>query len=159
MELTIETVTDLDGAWPELEPLLYELHDYHRPLVGVELLDDWAQRQRALIAASIEALGDAALVLIARNEADAIAFTNAHISRNEAIFEEQFAAIDNMCVTANARREGVGSQLLAAVESWSRARGVPELRLGVAAANEAGVAFWRARGFDEHMLRMAKALP
>ena len=90
MEFEIDEVADLDRAWPELAPLFSELHEYHKPLTGVVLLDDWEARQREHVAFGT----DEALVLIARSEGRAIGFTNARIARNPSIFEERFGAID-----------------------------------------------------------------
>ena len=129
-------------------------HEYHKPLTGVVLLDDWEARQREHVAFGT----DEALVLIARSEGRAIGFTNARIARNPSIFEERFGAIDNMYVLPEARRLRVGFRMLETVEAWCRTRGVDELRLGVAAANEGAVAFWEASEFTPRMYAMSKRL-
>lgn len=51
-------------------------------------------------------------------------------------------------VRASARRRGVGSALLAAVEAEMAARGVTVVELETATNNAAGVAFWKRSGYQ-----------
>lgn len=59
---------------------------------------------------------------------------------------EEHARLDDLLVAAGARRQGVGSHLLAAFASAAAARGCSELRVR-AEASSPGVDFYRARGF------------
>jgi len=49
----------------------------------------------------------------------------------------------------DARRRGLGAALLEAVEAHARARGAHSMIAGVSGANEAGIAFHAARGYNE----------
>lgn len=54
-----------------------------------------------------------------------------------------------IAVGLGSRREGVGSQLLAAVEDGARARGVARMMLEVAEDNQAALALYRRAGYRE----------
>ncbi len=153
MEIEIEEITDLEAAWPEVAPLLLALHEHHTPITGIEMLDEWEERQRSHIAT-----GEDALILIARTGDRAIGFVNAQISHNPGILREHFGFIHNMYVDAELRGEGLGRRLLNAIEDWCRSRNVGELRLNVVVANVVGVAVWRATGFSTDSYRMSKRL-
>lgn len=54
--------------------------------------------------------------------------------------------ISELYVVPSARRQGVGRDLVAAVQDWAVAFGATQIRLGVLAGNAAGMAFWAAVG-------------
>ncbi len=68
--------------------------------------------------------------------------------------------VEDLVVTAGARRGGVGKRLLRAVEEWGRARGATRLSLLVDRENAAAQAFYRARGWDgTRMLCLRRRAP
>ena len=50
--------------------------------------------------------------------------------------------LDEIYVAPEARREGIGSQLVAAVRHWAESLGADRLRMRTVAANEAARSFW-----------------
>ncbi|GIV62263.1 GNAT family N-acetyltransferase [Rhodocaloribacter litoris] len=62
--------------------------------------------------------------------------------------------VNELYVRPEARGQGAGGRLLAAVKAWAEELGADRLRLAVLAANEAGQAFWQhhdARPFSVTM--------
>lgn len=54
--------------------------------------------------------------------------------------------LDELYVAPDARRRGLGTQLVAAVRAWADDLAADRLRLRVLTANAAGQAFWEAQG-------------
>jgi len=69
-----------------------------------------------------------------------------------------FAWIYDIFVTAAHRRQRVASALMAEVESFARAHGATQLRLGVLARNEHARRFYDGQGFHEYVSVLAKSL-
>ncbi len=64
--------------------------------------------------------------------------------------------ITDIYVDPRFRRRGIGRRLVEIAEEWFAARGMDHVRLQVAAANEAGLAFWRSLGFGDYFLEFWK---
>jgi ribosomal protein S18 acetylase RimI-like enzyme len=148
----IEEVTDVDAAWPLIEPLLLGIVDYHKPWDQRPLRTDWASRARDYMASR-------GLTLLAKNASgEPVGFMSGFVSRDFGIFEEVYAYMDNAYVRADDRNQGVGTAMLNRFESWCRAQGATELRLDVVAGNELGFGFWTRSGFDVRRYEMVKGL-
>ena len=64
------------------------------------------------------------------------------------IYEVQkFAEISAISVTAAARRQGVGRQLVEAVLNFCRENGIQRVECSVAVANSVSQGFWKGSGF------------
>jgi ribosomal protein S18 acetylase RimI-like enzyme len=68
------------------------------------------------------------------------------------------AQVFDLVVAETARRRGIGSALLRAVEAEAAARGLRRLATGVLAGNDAAAAACRRFGFRPYALELAKAL-
>lgn len=66
--------------------------------------------------------------------------------------------IDEFYVVPDARRQGVGSRLAAALRDWADELEADRLRLRVLSANEAGRAFWQSVGGKAYALTMTVEL-
>lgn len=152
MSLRIETVEDIDAAWPELAPLFRALHEYHEPLAGIVLAAGWEEAQRGTLRTPPEGI-----VLVAREESEPVAVMNGSV-RGHPVFEERSFALDNAFVVERLRHAGLGRTMLERVEEWCREQGVGLVRLNVMAANAAGIDAWRGLGFEPDAYRMAKRL-
>ncbi|HYI47080.1 MAG TPA: GNAT family acetyltransferase [Allosphingosinicella sp.] len=53
-----------------------------------------------------------------------------------------------LAVAPERRREGIGGRMMAAAETWLRARGAPKIQLMVREDNEAALAFYEALGLE-----------
>lgn len=66
-----------------------------------------------------------------------------------AVVDGTWAGIFNVATTPQARRRGVGRQVLSALGSWAEKRAVPHLYLQVEHANEEACRFYNAAGFRQ----------
>lgn len=68
------------------------------------------------------------------------------------------AQVVDLVVAEAARRRGIGSALLRAVEAEAEARGLRRLAIGLLTGNDAAAAAYRRFGFRPYALELAKAL-
>jgi ribosomal protein S18 acetylase RimI-like enzyme len=74
------------------------------------------------------------------------------VDRSPPILEEvERAEITDLGVREDARRSGIGGQLVEAALAWVRECGVERVEVQVASGNREGQAFWRALGFGDLM--------
>ncbi|MBL8162752.1 MAG: GNAT family N-acetyltransferase [Anaerolineae bacterium] len=71
------------------------------------------------------------------------------------IFDQQASGfLADIYVEPDVRRLGIGRALIESLKAWFRERGVRHFDWHVAAQNHEGIAFWRAIGGQDVMLRM-----
>ncbi|MPZ99726.1 MAG: GNAT family N-acetyltransferase [Dehalococcoidia bacterium] len=145
MSVRIELIDDPDAGWAELAQLFLALHQYHRPLTGIELAAGWEAAQRTVLRAPPDGI-----VLVAREGAEAVGFLNGAV-RQHPVFDERSFALDNAFVVERLRHAGVGRALLERAEAWCREQGIEIVRLNVMAANTAGVEAWRGPASDRRV--------
>ncbi|WP_179394899.1 GNAT family N-acetyltransferase [Lacticaseibacillus absianus] len=68
----------------------------------------------------------------------------------------RFAYLIDIYLTPAARRQGLGHQLLVAVDAWRQANDLAFLQLNVLAANTAARQFYAAQGFTETTLTLMR---
>jgi ribosomal protein S18 acetylase RimI-like enzyme len=66
--------------------------------------------------------------------------------------------VADLAVTEDARRNGIGTALMAAGEAWARDRGFDLLSLDVWSTNDAALAFYRRLGYTIDSLALIKRL-
>ena len=148
----IEEVANVVATWPDLEPLVLGILDFHRPWDARELRPDWATPMKEYMATH-------GMTLVARNNAGAaIAFLHGTVGPEVGIYEGVFGHIDNAFVLEAERSHGVGKALVERFEQWCRSHGAAEIRLDVAEGNVVGLGFWRRSGFEISMQAMRKKL-
>lgn len=82
-------------------------------------------------------------VYVAEPDDDILGFATAHRWGPPPIYAESSEVyLDELYVHPDARREGLGSQLVSAVQDWTDRIGARRLRLSVLSANEDARAFW-----------------
>jgi L-amino acid N-acyltransferase YncA len=82
-------------------------------------------------------------IYVADRQGEVVGFISAHQWSPPPIYRQELEVyIDELYVLPNYRRLGIGSRLVAAVCAWAEQLGVQRLRLGVLAANQAGLRFW-----------------
>lgn len=72
-----------------------------------------------------------------------------HITKpeNPFMYERDFLDIDEFCVDAAHRRQGVGAELIAFIREYAREQGFKRLELNMWEFNEGALAFYEAEGF------------
>ena len=88
---------------------------------------------------------DVVLVAVA-SERQVVGFV--HAAEKRLLVSEPFVELEGLIVAAGARRRGAAGLLLEAVERWTRARGVGELRVRARLERDAADLFYRRRGFE-----------
>jgi GNAT superfamily N-acetyltransferase len=73
-------------------------------------------------------------------------------------YEGPVVHVGDVTVTKSARRQGVGSRLMVAVEQWARERGAATVILTVHAGNHAADALYAAQGYRATDVAMRKDL-
>jgi GNAT superfamily N-acetyltransferase len=143
-EFEIEEVRDIDAVWPEVEPLVLGIIEYHRPWDDrvPKLRADWADRMQEFMATSKDSV-----LFVARQKGKAVGFVHGHVTRDWGIFTQDEAFIHNAFVQEDARRLGVGTALLSRFEAWVREQGVEVVQLHVNAGNALGQQFWSKAGY------------
>ena len=152
------TLKDLDAVVGLRLALLREYPDH--PIYG-RLQPDVSARARELFAAQLRSTAEAmflasvASVDGARGSGgDSVGILRCTESTSSPLLEPaRYAYVSSVYVHPDARRRGVLRALLRAADTWSRARGLEEMRLhNVADSDSAGVA-WEALGFQvvEHV--------
>lgn len=89
---------------------------------------------------------ETARVYVAEDEEEILGFATARRWGPPPIYKESSEVyIDELYVQPDARRRGLGTQLLRAVRDWTDRLGAQRIRLNVLTANNAGRAFWAAQ--------------
>ncbi len=102
---------------------------------------------KAMIAAELDpAVSPFAVTFIAENESDVLGFINARLVCDE-------CGINDIAVTKNARKCGIGAQLLLALEDYAKSHGGAVVQLEVRASNETAIRFYEQHGFVKNGLR------
>ena len=115
------------------------------------------QRSKADIDAQL-ADGDSAL-LVAEDERGAVGLVSVAMQSSPTFggfVPRRYAHVADLAVDARARREGVGTQLMAAAEAWARDHDADSVELLVVEGNDGAEALYRASGFEPRSRRMWK---
>ncbi len=125
------------------------MQEYH--VDGVAALHDecfsgekWS---RAMIAAELDPeVSPFAVTFVAVNGSEVVGFVNARMVCDE-------CGLNDIAVTKNARKCGVGAALLDALEQYALLHGGMVIQLEVRASNEIAIRFYERHGFVQNGLR------
>ena len=88
------------------------------------------------------------LVLVAGDKGKVIGYSLSEIRRiSPGLKREKYGYIDEMAVTANYQRRGIGEKMLAEIMRWFQSNDIKRVELGIAAGNQMACAFWQKHGF------------
>lgn len=99
-------------------------------------------------------------ILVAQDGPDILGYlvaSHEHREGHPLVVPRAFVLVDALCVSAKARRRGVGRQLMEAAQAHADALGAEGVELTVRAFNAEAVAFYEALGFVPEQLRMSRA--
>jgi GNAT superfamily N-acetyltransferase len=92
------------------------------------------------------------VVFLSEQAGRALGFCMVRIQRAPRIHRDALRAeIGEVFVRPEARRTGIGRELVAAALGWLRGHAIERVVVSVIRDNDAGRAFWRAQGFDALM--------
>jgi GNAT superfamily N-acetyltransferase len=98
-------------------------------------------------------------ILVAEDAGGVQGYVAGTIHENPPVVLDQFYGfLSDVAVTAKARRRGVATRLVAALEDWFRSRGLPYATVNFVAKNEAAGAFWATMGYDDFVRKLRKTL-
>jgi GNAT superfamily N-acetyltransferase len=95
-------------------------------------------------------------IVVAEIQERLVGFASAGLWRPAFVYEQELECyVDEIFVSRDVRRRGIGSDLVSAIGAWANRHGAERLRLGVLAENQSGIEFWTrlgARPFTVTML-------
>ena len=145
-----ERIDDLEPLWRALAEHHHSVWPEDGPLR--ERADSWARR-RALYREKLAEPGG--VLLIAERDRRPVGYAmvaTASPSMTWAI--EDAATLETIVLLPEVRGSGLGTALIERVKAEVRANGVTHLGLGVVAANEAAIRFYRRHGFQPAFVEM-----
>ncbi len=142
-----------------LKPIWLEFMEYHAGLDAKYRFypEDWHQVfQRFAQALQTEHYR----LLVAGKKETIIGYVFGFIFTNyPGYYPRQIGFINDLMVTKAWQQQGVGGQLVQAMEKWFKERGIEVMQLYVATRNDPGKNFWRACGYEPFLVGMWKELP
>lgn len=100
-------------------------------------------------------------ILVALVDDEIVGFAELSIKNepeNDYFEEKRFVWIDDIAVKEGYRRQGIGSKLLAASESWALNNGIDEIELSARCANKDAIKFYDEFGYTAYVVRLKKKL-
>ncbi len=148
---TIEIVKAEESDIQDIGKLWWEFYLFHHNLNPVFPLPDdpitsFVKNHLIRFMAS-----DDGLALVARHGARTVGYAMTEVRRHPPEFKrEPYGYIDQMVVTEEFRRKGVGEKLLAEIANWCHSNNIRRLELGTDAKNAVANSFWTKHGFVVH---------
>ena len=94
---------------------------------------------------------DDAIVYVAEKSGDVIAHILATIQNYPPAFEiTRYGIVNDLAVSADYRRIGIGQQLFHMAKNWFRKKGISRIEIVVAVSNEVSTSFWVKRNFSPY---------
>jgi GNAT superfamily N-acetyltransferase len=145
--------------------LYLEFHEFHAEWIPVRLCSlrpVWSaeiagleERLREIIA------GSDADILVAEAEGKISGLSEIHLREDEGTSARpaaRYCHLQSMFVPEDRRGSGIGRRLLAASESWARARGAKEMRLDVWEFDEGPSRFYEKHGYRPYRRSYVRSL-
>ncbi len=99
------------------------------------------------------------IILVAEVDGEVVGFLIGMVRERTPVFIRSIHGyITDIYVDPGFRRRGIGRRLVETAVEWFAARGLDHVRLQVAAANAAGIAFWKNLGFEDYFLELWKEI-
>ena len=139
---------------PEIISLWEEFARFHEPLdPRYPMKDDARVGYEIHLREEIDANNTRVLVVL--DDDRVVGYVMAKIKKiGEAWKREKYGYIEEMAVTADSRRHGIGSRLLEEILDWFKSEDIEMIEVSVAAKNIIGNSFWNKHGFKVHLHRL-----
>jgi ribosomal protein S18 acetylase RimI-like enzyme len=122
---------------------------------GPDMTEDYVVALEAQLAAKGD---DGALFVAEAVDGTVIGFATCFIDEDELEQKPRQLRIEDVAVTGNARRHGVGRALVAAACDFARERGIRRVVLSVLTTNDEATATYAALGFQPVLLTLERWL-
>ena len=97
------------------------------------------------------------LVLVAVDGKKVVGYSLSEIHRiSPGLKRDKYGYIDDMAVTLNYRRKGIGEMMFTEIMNWFRAKDIRRLELGTLAKNVVANSFWQKQGFTVYRYTLYK---
>ena len=97
------------------------------------------------------------LVLVSGDKGKVVGYSLSEIHRiSPGLKREKYGYIDEMAVTANYQRRGIGEKMLADIMRWFQSNDIKRVELGTTTQNLVGNSFWQKQGFMIYMNTLYK---
>ncbi|WP_456460449.1 GNAT family N-acetyltransferase [Reichenbachiella sp.] len=139
-------------------PILYE---FEQGIIQAERPFDPTLKSGHINYYDLKALteSDQAEVLVAEVAGEVVASGYAHIKDGKDFqSHDQFAYLGFMFVKPDHRGQGIITQILNELKSWSQSRGINEIRLEVYNDNDPAVRAYEKAGFKKHLVEMRMSI-
>jgi len=145
--------TDLE----QVKKLLIELQNYERQFDGgrAEATEEFATWYLSHIFDNVAT--QQGVVFVAAQGDMICGFTAGYV-QEELERREQFFYISELVVTSASRGQGIGSNLIRAMENFARSKGLKSIRIGVLAASLQVHALYKKLGFQDYAIELMKSL-
>ncbi len=99
------------------------------------------------------------LMLVAENAGQVVGFINASIEKDDSNYMHQAyrrVSVDDLCVSQNERRHGIGKKLMHSAEKWAAEKGIDELTMIVYNFNKIAMLFYESQSYRPISTRLTK---
>lgn len=133
---------------PRLVELWTEFMDYHVPFDpayarSADAVENWVKYVKSRLNE------DSCQLFVAETGGRLVGYVGAAVKEYPPVFEVlKYGFIEEIAVTHEFRRKGIGGQLAGAAEKWLRSTGVEDINVKIDVANEASLALFQGRGFQ-----------
>ena len=117
-----------------------------------------AAENRSAVREAIVRSAVAGELLVARREGEIVGFLTFTVESGTYEQDATRGLVQNIYVVADARAEGIGSELLTEAEERMAAAGVDSIALEVMADNDAARRFYRRHGYSPHRVELEKSV-
>lgn len=150
---------------PALCDLYLEFHEFH-----AERIPERLRSLRPVSSAEMAGLEGCLREIVAGSDGDILVaeadermsgFAEIHLREDEGASARpaaRYCHVQSMFVPEDRRRSGIGRRLLAASESWARARGAKEIRLDVWEFDEGPSGFYEKHGYRPYRRSYVRSL-
>jgi ribosomal protein S18 acetylase RimI-like enzyme len=147
MQIRRAILTDLDAV----EALWLEMALFHQNIDPYfTIIHEAEANHRTYMTGLLQ--DDAKRIFVADDSERLLGYLMAEVNAYPPIYVHQnYGHIGAISVTASARRQGIGHQLLVAALDWFRTQGLLRVECAVAVENPVSQRFWKGQGFRGFM--------
>ncbi|MCB0124017.1 MAG: GNAT family N-acetyltransferase [Caldilineaceae bacterium] len=154
---TPSTITIRPAHRQDIAPLCRLYHEFHEGMVQavpqrLQSLGDYDYFNASTLSLSLQRLIDAldVAIWVAESSGEVVGLAEVYLredEQNDETVAYRYGYLQSLMVTQRCRGQGIGAQLLAAAETWSREQGASELRLETWEFDRGPLGFYARQGY------------